>query len=195
MASVICRSPLLYAAPTWPVTNEGLPSIPSPIRPAPHASRPPASLYHVRLWVIGSVSSHYVVPVECSSSSPLTRGLFLSPSHRVDRSDSPHDCFSLLGWVVHSDCKIIIWHSTPTCALTNSDTHMEIFLLFLFNFHTDCCHLIIPHCRTYCHVPQCRKKEPCSFCSRSKPNVLLWQQLLGECMYHTVRTFIDSTTG
>lgn len=74
------------------------------IRPFMPASRPPASLHHVRRWVIGSGSSHYGVPVECSSSSPLMRRLLFSPSHRTDRFESssppptPREHLTQLGW-------------------------------------------------------------------------------------------------
>ncbi len=107
------------------------------IHPFMHPSRPPASLHHVRRWVIGSGSSHYGVPVECSSSSPLMRGLCFSPSHWTDRSElSPPEHLSQLGWGVKCNCKNMKWYTPHICMHTGVDIVRRLVLSLLIQ-HSD----------------------------------------------------------
>lgn len=81
-----------------------------PFMPPP---RPPASLYHVQHWVIGSGSSHYGVPVECSSPGPLMRRLLFSSSQWTDRSSSPCEHLSQLIWRGSHACRAHILITVP----------------------------------------------------------------------------------
>lgn len=97
-------------------------------------SRPPASLHHVRRWVIGSGSSHYGVPVECSSSSPLMRGLCFSPSHWTGQVWVVPPMTTFFSWAGELTMIAKTWNDIR---YTDACTHIRKLILSLLIQHSD----------------------------------------------------------